>query len=888
MKLIVSFFLLLITTSVSANQVLIPYFSKWKYLDNGSNQGTSWIATSFIDTSWKSNYAPLGYGDGDERTVISYGPSTSNKYVTTYFRKAVNITNILTFANFTFNVRRDDGIVVYINGVEAFRNNMVAAPTLITYNTLALADAADDGNTPQVATISSSFFTNGNNVIAVEVHQRTSASTDLTFDLELVGNQASSPVLSRGPYLQVATPTSIRIRWRTSAASNSRIYYGLSPTSLFSQFNDPSSITEHNVQITGLTPNTKYYYAIGSSTALLMGDDENYFITPPVTGTIKPTRVWVTGDFGSGTVNSDGVRNAYQNYTADTYTDCWLWLGDNAYSNGTEVEYTNYVFNYRYESMFKKTCAWPSPGNHDYAQSGYQSAASLGTSVHYFTAFTTPQLAEAGGIASNTPKYYSYNYGNIHFISLDSYGALNTAGSPMYNWLQNDLTANTQKWTIVYFHHAPYSKGSHDSDTEIELVNMRTNIVPLLESFKVDLVLAGHSHSYERSFLIRNHFGDESTFATANKVSGTSGTNPTPYIKSNTNSFIGTVYAVVGCSGQTVGGTSTDYPHNAMVTSDVAIYGSMVIDINGDTLNAKLVTNNLVTPTIFEQFTILKQCSLTVTLSPFAACCTNASPLTLTGGSPAGGSYSGPGVTAGVFNAATAGAGTHNIMYTYTDAFGCSATASQSIVVNTAGVAAVTVAITTGGNPSCTGAINKFTATPFNGGVTPIYQWKKNGSNAGTNSAVYTDANLVTGNTVQCIMTNNASCITGSPASSSLITMTVNNCNTTFNLKVLLEGFYNSFADLMVPLLFNSGLNVNANATDSITIRLYDDVSPYILLESKNALLLNTGQATAQFLTAIPGHTYYIAVRHRNSLETWSKNPVLFSGSPVSFDFTTP
>ena len=107
-------------------------------------------------------------------------------------------------------------------------------------------------------------------------------------------------------------------------------------------------------------------------------------------------------------------------------------------------------------------------------------------------------------------------------------------------------------------------------------------------------------------------------------------------------------------------------------------------------------------------------------------------------------------------------------------------------------------------------------------------------------------------------------------------------------MKVLLEGFYDPSADLMVPLLFNSGLNVNANATDSITIRLHDDVSPYILLESKKALLLNTGHATAQFLTAIPGHTYYIAVRHRNSMETWSKNPVLFNGNPVAIDFTTP
>ena len=877
--------LLLFNFTASANHVLLPYFSKWKYLDNGTSQGTSWVGTSFVDTTWKSAYAQFGYGDNDERTVVSFGPSSTNKYITTFFRKTINISNAAIFTNYTFNVRRDDGIVVYVNGVEAFRNNMPSSPTVITYTTVALADAGDDGFTPQAITIAASFFSTGNNVIAAEIHQRSVSSSDITFDLELTGNQTSSPVLTRGPYLQIATPTSIRVRWRTAAISNSRVYYGTSPGALTSQVNDTSSVTEHNIPLSGLTPNTKYYYVIGSSTAMLMGDDENYFITPPLVNTVRPTRIWVTGDFGSGTTNSDWVRNAYQNYTGNTYTDLWLWLGDNAYSNGLESEYNANIFTYRYESIFKKTCIWPSPGNHDYGQSGYQSAASLGTAFHYFTAFAAPQSAEAGGVASNSPKYYSYNHSNIHFISLDSYGSLNNAGSAMRTWLQNDLAANTQKWIIVYFHHAPYSKGSHDSDLEIELIDMRNNIAPLLESYKVDLVLAGHSHSYERSFLIRNHFGDESAFTAANKVNGGSGILPTPYYKSNSNGFIGTVYSVVGCSGQSIGGTSADYPHNAMYKSDVATYGSMVIDINGDTLNAKLVTNNLVTPTLLDQFTIIKQCTLTVTLTPFASRCTNSPPLTLTGGSPAGGTYSGPGVSGGIFNSATAGAGTHSIVYTYTDAFGCAASATQPIVVEQTAGASVSIAVTSGGNPSCTGANNFFTATPVNGGTMPFYQWKKNGSNTGNNNPVYSDSTLVTGNTIQCIMTSNANCLTGGSANSNVITMTVNNCNTTLNLQVFIQGFYNPSSNVMVPLLYNSGRNGNSNATDSITIKLHEANSPYRLIEIKKTLLLNSGAATAQFLKAIPGHSYYVVVKHRNSLETWSKNTLLFNGNPLMFDF---
>lgn len=82
----------------------------------------------------------------------------------------------------------------------------------------------------------------------------------------------------------------------------------------------------------------------------------------------------------------------------------------------------------------------------------------------------------------------------------------------MYQWLLNDLQLNKAKWIIAIRHHPPYSKGTHNSDVEIEMVDMRNNIVPLLERFGVDLVLTGHSHTYERSYFIHGHYGVESTF----------------------------------------------------------------------------------------------------------------------------------------------------------------------------------------------------------------------------------------------------------------------------------------------------------------------------------------------------------------------------------------
>src|SRR5258708_37205126 len=78
---------------LSAQTILVSYGSNLKYLDNGFNQGTTWRAASFNDASWANGNAQLGYGDGDEATIVKYGTNASSKYVTTYFRKTISITN---------------------------------------------------------------------------------------------------------------------------------------------------------------------------------------------------------------------------------------------------------------------------------------------------------------------------------------------------------------------------------------------------------------------------------------------------------------------------------------------------------------------------------------------------------------------------------------------------------------------------------------------------------------------------------------------------------------------------------------------------------------------------------------------------------------------------
>jgi 3',5'-cyclic AMP phosphodiesterase CpdA len=129
----------------------------------------------------------------------------------------------------------------------------------------------------------------------------------------------------------------------------------------------------------------------------------------------------------------------------------------------------------------------------------------------YYDLFTMPKNGELGGVASTTEAFYSYNIGDVHFLSLDSYGEesnlrmYDTAGAQV-NWIKADLAANTRKWVIAYWHHPPYTMGSHNSNSETELVNIRENFYRILERNGVDLIICGHSHDYERSYLLKGYY----------------------------------------------------------------------------------------------------------------------------------------------------------------------------------------------------------------------------------------------------------------------------------------------------------------------------------------------------------------------------------------------
>jgi hypothetical protein len=394
--------------------------------------------------------------------------------------------------------------------------------------------------------------------------------------------------VGRGPYLQIKTPTSIIVRWRTDAPTDSRVQFGISQNNLDRAVDMSGSRTNHELTVGSLSPYTAYFYSVGSSTEVLGSGLDYRFVTAPIGS--QPIRIWAIGDSGVPGSGLESVRNAYTNYTGLRYTDVWLMLGDNAYSASTDAQFDEAVFG-TFPEMFRQTVLWPERGNDDFF-------------FGYYDAFTLPQNGEAGGVASGNEYYFSFNQGDIHFVGLDSTGDVSTNGL-MYRWLERDLNGNSNQWLIAYWHHPPYSHGSHNSDVDPTQIALRQNFVPLLEAHGADLVLCGHSHSYERSYLLHGHYGFSTNLQSGMILNHGSGREDQggAYIKRSSGSLAnkGTVYVVAGNASRPLGTGSLDHP--AMFIS-LLEYGSVVIDVDANRLDALELRDD---GAIRDRFTIIKE-----------------------------------------------------------------------------------------------------------------------------------------------------------------------------------------------------------------------------------------------------------------------------------------
>ena len=572
--------------------------TSWKYYDAGNEPTGNWNSVGFDDAAWSAGNAELGYGDGDETTTIS------NSAKTAYFRKTFNASSSDVALKFIdMSAVRDDGMVVYLNGTEVWRDNMPSGT--VNYETFA-STVSTEG--VWIHKIIDNLVVEGTNVVAVEIHQVSASSSDISFNFRVEVRNEVQAKLVRKPYLQKGTPNAVTLKYRTNTNTETIVNYGTSLGALNSTVSDLTLINNHEIELTGLLPNTTYFYEIANTAGVYLPESANMsFKTAPTVGTDQFVRAWILGDAGTANQNQKNVRDKYYDYVSNAtknpnQTDLMLFLGDNAYNDGLDIEYQKGLFDI-YDDQLQKTVAWSTLGNHD----GY-SANSVSQTGPYYDIFTFPTAAESGGLASGTEAYYSFDYANIHFIVLESYTLDDNAAQ--IAWCKQDIQNTNQDWIVAFYHHPSYTKGSHDSDLESNSINMRNNFMPILEENGVDLVLSGHSHSYERSYFLNGHYDKSETFnmnthtvGTNGNLSGKADTSDGAYTKTNAQNS-GAVYITTGSAGKISGGS---LDHNAMFAS-LNELGSCVLEIESDggtgqNLNIKFIND---AGTISDYFTINK------------------------------------------------------------------------------------------------------------------------------------------------------------------------------------------------------------------------------------------------------------------------------------------
>lgn len=359
----------------------------------------------------------------------------------------------------------------------------------------------------------------------------------------LLATHAAAATLTRGPFLQRADSTSITIVFRTDTPSIGTVRYGSGP---LATVNDVMPSVEHVFRLTGLTPSTLYRYEVLVDGVVAASGDAFRFRTYPSPGTSAPFRLFAWGDSGNGALPQLSVAERLANEVGDATLS--LILGDIIYDTGQAELYDDRFFA-PYAPLLRRMVVWPTIGNHDVM------GDPLGGP--YLDAFTLPTNNPAA-----TELYYSFDYGDAHFVCLDTHVSGHAAGSAQLQWAAADLAASTAKWKFVYFHVPPWSGGTH-ADSPAVLAG----IVPLVEAAGVDVVFSGHSHVYERTYLLKNN-----AIAQAD---------PSSYVK--TSADAGTLYLVSGTAGRSGALSNPTHPFMAFQVGNLV--GASVIDLSGDTLH---------------------------------------------------------------------------------------------------------------------------------------------------------------------------------------------------------------------------------------------------------------------------------------------------------------
>ncbi len=455
--------------------VLVSTGAQWKYLDDGSNQGTAWRSTGFDDGSWSSGPAQLGYGDGDEATTVSYGSDPNNKYVTTYFRHTFDVPDPSQFSFLRLRLLRDDGAVVHLNGTEVLRPNMPEGS--IGYLTLAASTVGGaDEDTFFDHYIDASGLITDTNVLAIEIHQRSVTSSDISFDLEVIGLEEIANPLRKAPYLICTSDnTTMKVLWQLTCTDTCYIEWGLDTSYSLGgeQTFEYGDDHQHGYTISGLAPGTSYCYRVIAEEDTAVGS----FRAAPGDGETD-IEFFAYGDTRTYPADHDqvaaGIISAYT--TNPGRKTMLLCVGDLVSNGDDESDWDTEFFDPSFVNLQTMLANLPYQscrGNHE------------GSGAVFLKYFPYPYVS---------PQYWSFDYGPAHFTVIDQYVDY-SPGSAQYAWIVDDLSTTTKFWRFLIFHEPGWSAGGgHENDLDVQ-----NYLQPLCLTYNVSIVFAGHNHYYSRA-----------------------------------------------------------------------------------------------------------------------------------------------------------------------------------------------------------------------------------------------------------------------------------------------------------------------------------------------------------------------------------------------------
>jgi len=468
------FLLWLFAQGIYAQTILIPEDATWKYLDDGTDQDTSWQEISFVDTTWASGPAELGYGDNDEATVLSFGSDLDNKYITYYFRHEFVVSDTVSANYLLLRVQRDDGVVVYLNGDEVCRSNMTS--DTINYLTFASGTVSGDDEDRFFEFIIPFSILTDTNLLAAEIHQTNLTSSDISFNLEL--STTELPQFHKLPYLLYAgNNTEMKVLWQLYESCPGFLSWGTDTN--YSLGNEAASEfgSDHRYlyTITGLTPSTKYYYRVVTGTDTIDG----HFRTAPDLAADEVT-FFAYGDTRTYPADHDDVaERMLLNYAADPQAQAIIIMSADLVSDGNDENiWDEQLFSPDYDNireLFRTIPILSAKGNHE------------GTGLIFKKYFPYPYY-------TTESFYWSFDYGPAHICVIDQYTSY-SVGSDQYNWIVADLANSTKLWNFLLFHEPGWSAGGgHENSTTVQEV-----LQPLCLEYGVQFVINGHNHYYSRA-----------------------------------------------------------------------------------------------------------------------------------------------------------------------------------------------------------------------------------------------------------------------------------------------------------------------------------------------------------------------------------------------------